>query len=106
MKIPLGNVKCWPRGARLRFRHDADVQPKYMHVRGTDVVVFGGPFLKSPADGNARWAVRQKILAYAIRGYGWARPEQLEPRPDLPDPPSMVEDNCVKARNTEDLVVG
>lgn len=91
MKIPVTGVACWPKGARLRFKLDAAVQTKYAFVRGTDVVIFGGPVLKSPADGNKSWVVRQRALAYAICGYGWARPEQLEPRPGLEDPPTMIE---------------
>jgi hypothetical protein len=89
VKIPLGDIRCWPHGARLRFKLDADVQRKYLYVRGTDVVIFGGPFLKSPSDGNTTWCIRQKVLSYAFCGYGWARPDQLEPRPGLPITPSV-----------------
>lgn len=91
MIIPLNDiVDSWPWGARLRFKLDANVQAKYRHLRGTLVAVIGGPILVPPRDGNTSWAVRQEVLAYAW-GRGRARPEHLEPRPDDPRPPKMVQ---------------
>ena len=82
MNIELeGHASGWPVGARLRFRLDADLQPKYRHLRGTNVCVIGTLHLVSPTDGRRTWDVRQRVWADAFNGAGWADPAHLELRP-------------------------
>ena len=80
------SVPSWPVGARLRFRLDAKLQPKYQHLRGTPVVVLSEPEWAPPTDGFPDWAWRQQVLAFAHSVYrsGGAQPEHLEPIPGVP----------------------
>jgi hypothetical protein len=85
-----GKATGWPVGARLRFRLEAELKPKYRHLRGTSVKVFGPPHLVSPLEGRMNWEVRQTIWSDTFGAEGWANPHHLEPRPDDPNPPKMI----------------
>lgn len=81
----------WPIGARLRFKLNGDLQPKYRHLRGTNVSVLGGPHLVPPTDGHKTWGTCQWVYSEGLGREGWCRLHLLEPRPDDPSPPSMTQ---------------
>ncbi|HUS24273.1 MAG TPA: hypothetical protein VM369_04945 [Candidatus Binatia bacterium] len=96
MRIDMeGCVPAWPVGARLRFRLDAPVQEKYRFVRGTDVEILGPPKLCPPNDAP-EWAVRQPVWSFAMGRDGWAKYDQLEPRPDDAAPAKLEEVKLVR----------
>jgi hypothetical protein len=77
--IPARPASQWPVAMRLRFKPDADIEPRYRALRGTPVIVTSELRLIGPSGDEGRWSWRQEVLAMG-GGFrlGWARPDQLE----------------------------
>lgn len=100
------SIVGWPVGSRLRFRLDADIQPKYQHLRGTPVIVLSDVFWSSPSDGFPTWSWRQRVLAlaYSVSKSGSAQPSHLEPIPNVPMLPDDADASVIPERRHEPVV--
>lgn len=77
--IPTRPVSQWPVAMRLRFKPDADLEPKHRALRGAPVIVMSALKLIGPTGPETRLSWRQEVLALGGNArVGWARPDQLE----------------------------
>lgn len=82
--IPSRPASQWPVGMRLRFRPEAQFDPRHDRLRNKPVLVLSGMKLIGPTEGLYSW--RQQVLALSTGRVGWARPDQMTlPLDDLND---------------------
>jgi hypothetical protein len=76
------SVNEWPVGIHLRFKVDAALQPQYISLRGTPVLVLSRSRMTDIPEGRSASSMRQDVFSYALGRMGAALPSQLEPIPD------------------------
>ncbi len=87
LPIPSRPASQWPIGMRLRFRTDAQLDPRHDSLRNKPVLVLSGMKLLGPSHGSYSW--RQEVLSLSTGRIGWARPDQLALPLDGADPESF-----------------
>lgn len=87
LSIPSRPASQWPIGMRLRFRADAQLDPRHYGLRNKPVLVLSGMKLLGPTPGGYSW--RQEVLSLSTGRIGWARPDQLDLPLDGADPESF-----------------
>lgn len=97
--IPARPSSQWPVGARLRFKADAALEPRFHFLRGSAVLVLSELKLIGPSGPSRRYSWRQEVLALALGAkQGLAKPDQLELPVDGADPEPAYAAKRARAR--------